>query len=136
MFIMNEEGYLVSLSDFEEQGGGSVVTWAKSKIVADLGMGRPLGGSFGADNTLYIADAHLGLTRLKTLDSKVELVASRVFDQGSWSPILYANDVVVGPKTGLVYFTDCTYILEGRVDFSNPASSTQSCRSSLKNPHL
>jgi hypothetical protein len=111
MYIMNEEGFLVSLSDFEEEGGDSIVIWAKSKIIADLGMGRPLGGYFAADNTLYIADAHLGLIRLKNPDSKVELVASRVFDQGSWSPILYANDVVVGPKTGLVYFTDCKYYL-------------------------
>lgn len=110
MYIMNEEGFLVSLTDLEEEGGNSIVIWAKSKIVADLGMGRPLGGCFAADNTLYIADAHLGLIRLSSApDSKVELVASRVFDQGSWSPLLYANDVAVGPKTGLVYFTDCKY---------------------------
>lgn len=116
MYIMNEEGFLVSLTDLEEEGGDSIVIWAKSKIVADLGMGRPLGGCFAADNTLYIADAHLGLIRLRSApDSKVELVASRVFDQGSWSPLLYANDVAVGPKTGLVYFTDSTNIAPDRI---------------------
>lgn len=80
-----------------------------SRTVADLGMGRPLGGCFTNNNTLYIADAHLGLTRLSSPGAKVELVASRVMDQGQWTQILYANDVVVGPKTGRVYFTDCKW---------------------------
>lgn len=107
MYIMNEEGFLVSLSEFKEDDQDNVIIWAKTRVVADLGVGRPLGGNFGPDNILYIADVHLGLIRLKSFDSKVELVASRVFDQGKWSQILYANDVVVGPKTGLVFFTDC-----------------------------
>jgi sugar lactone lactonase YvrE len=101
----------VSLVEFEEKDDGVTIT-AKSKVVADLGMGRPLGGRFDAQGTLYIADAHLGLTRLKNPgsgSSKVELVASRVFDQEQWTPILYANDVAVGPNTGMVYFTDCKY---------------------------
>ena len=107
MFVMNEEGFLVSLTHLEADDEDASIFRAKPTVVADLGMGRPLGGCFAADNTLYIADAHLGLIRLKNTQSKVELVASRVFDQGNWSQILYANDVVVGPKTGLVYFTDC-----------------------------
>ncbi len=111
MYIMNEEGFLVRLSDFEEEENDSVKIWAKSHVIADLGVGRPLGGCFTADNTLYIADAHLGLIRLRDPTAKVELVASRVMDQGQWSQILYANDVVVGPKTGRVYFTDCKWII-------------------------
>lgn len=42
-------------------------------------MGRPLGGKFDANNTLYTADAHLGLTRLedpRDKKNKIELVAS------------------------------------------------------------
>lgn len=111
MYIMNEEGFLVRLSDFEEDENDSTKIWAKSQVVADLGVGRPLGGCFTANNTLYIADAHLGLIRLKNSPTaKVELVASRVMDQGRWSQILYANDVVVGPKSGKVYFTDCKWL--------------------------
>jgi hypothetical protein len=69
--------------------------------VAD-GFGRPLGSRFDKDGTLYIADAHLGLTRLKhpIHENKVELVASRVFENGKYSQILYANDLVIGAKTG------------------------------------
>ena len=72
---------------------------AKVTTVAQLGFGRPLGGRFDKDGTLYIADAHLGLTRLKhpIQENKVEIVASRV---GEYSQILYANDLVIGPKTG------------------------------------
>jgi sugar lactone lactonase YvrE len=108
MYSLTEEGFLVSLSEFEEKDDGVTIT-AKSKVVADLGMGRPLGGRFDAQDTLYLADAHLGLTRLKSpgSGSKVELVASRVFDEGKWTQIMYANDVAIGPTTGLVYFTDC-----------------------------
>ncbi len=110
MYIMNEEGFLVSITDFVDQEDGITIT-AKTNIVADLGMGRPLGGQFAEDNTLYIADSHLGLTRLRNpgSGSKVELVASRVFDQGEWTQILYANDVAVGPESGTVYFTDCKW---------------------------
>jgi len=38
----------------------------------------------------------------------VELVASRVKVDGKWSPIAYADDVAVGPKTGMVYFSDAS----------------------------
>jgi sugar lactone lactonase YvrE len=111
MYTMTDEGSLVSLSEFEEMDDGFTIT-AKSNVVADLGMGRPLGGRFDAQGTLYLADAHLGLTRLKNpgSGSKVELVATRVFDEEKWTQILYANDVAIGPKTGIVYFTDCKYL--------------------------
>jgi GH18 family chitinase len=62
IYIMNdEEGFLVSITDFVDQKDGITIT-AKTNIVADLGMGGLLGGQFAEDNTLYIADAHLGLT--------------------------------------------------------------------------
>lgn len=122
MHALTEDGFLVKLTDFREEeeytGDGTKVIKATVETVADLGMGRPLGGKFDSDNTLYIADAHLGLTRLKDHKSghgKVELVASRVFNQGNWTQILYANDVAIGPKTGLVYFTDSTEIAPERV---------------------
>ena len=116
MYTLTDEGFLVSFSEFEEKDDGITIT-ATSTVVADLGMGRPLGGRFDAHGTLYLADAHLGLTRLKnpgsaaagSSSSKVELVASRVFDEGKWTQIMYANDVAIGPTTGLVYFTDCKY---------------------------
>ena len=104
MYIMTEEGFLVSITDLQEGDDGITVT-AKTTEIADLGMGRPLGGKFSKDNTLYMADAHFGLTRLKNpgdKGAKVELVASRVLDQGEWTQILYANDVAIGPKTGMV----------------------------------
>lgn len=125
MYALTEEGFLVSLTDFEAENSKtkdatdevkSALT-AKVDLIADLGVGRPLGGKFDQDNTLYIADAHLGLTRLKDpgRGSKVELVASRVFDEGKWTQILYANDVAVGPITGMVYFTDSTDIAPDRI---------------------
>jgi hypothetical protein len=118
MHALTEEGFLVKLTDFEDQGDG-ITSTAIVSVVADLGVGRPLGGKFSKGNTLYIADAHLGLTRLRNpgSGSKVELVASRVFDEGRWTQILYANDVVIGPKTGLVYFTDCKWMNDHTVRF-------------------
>ena len=175
LYALTEEGKLISLTDLqevevedvvdggEESNNNSTTTTTtttkpkakimtgKSTLIADLGVGRPLGGKFHPKekNTLYVADAHLGLIRLKlddtnggdkkknkkrnqkqqrkdqeeveataaaaavttptTIKNKVELIASRVYDQGQWTQILYANDVVIGPKTGMVYFTDCKY---------------------------
>jgi hypothetical protein len=73
LFALTEEGKLVSFTEFETQGTNSgddakidiLITTAKSTLVANLGVGRPLSGSFDNQNTFYIADAHLGLTRLK-----------------------------------------------------------------------
>lgn len=114
LYALTEEGFLVSLTDIQPDGVDGVRMTAKSTLVADLGVGRPLGGRFAKDGTLYLGDAHLGLTRINNpgrLHSKVELVASRVYDQGQWSQLLYVNDVAVGPKTGTVYFTDCKLLL-------------------------
>ena len=144
LIALTEEGKLISLTDFEEAADdeydnstATKILTAKSTLVADLGVGRPLGGKFHPkENTVYVADAHLGLLRLKldendgnknkknrnnkrnqatpadsqTTKNKVELIASRVYDNGEWTQIKYCNDVVIGPKTGIVYFTDCKFL--------------------------
>jgi len=125
MYVMNENAKLVSLTDFEQKegsGDASIVT-AKATEVADLGMGRPLGGQFdkkGKGKCLYFADAVLGLARICNLPAKkspsspkpkVELLASRVkLEDGSWSPVNFADDLSIGPKTGHVYFSDASDI--------------------------
>jgi len=120
MYIMNENAKLISLTDFQPKEGGdgdeSILT-AKATEVADLGMGLPLGGKFDKDGKcLYYADVLLGLARICNLSSNkpknnVELIASRVkLEDGSWSPIKFADDVDIGPKTGHVYFSDASDI--------------------------
>lgn len=112
LYVLTEEAKLVSLTDFEEEGGINMT--AKATEVMHLGMGRPLGGKFAADGTLYVADALLGLIRVqnpKQEGAKVELVASGVKVEEQWSRLLYTNDVDVGPKTGMVYFTDCKFVV-------------------------
>jgi Strictosidine synthase len=112
MYILSEDANLVHISNFQDSEDGVTIN-ATASIVADLGIGRPLGGRFTTrGNTLYIGDAILGLTRIRDVKdkkSKLEIVAGTVRDRdGVVSPILYADDVTVGPKTGRVYFTDST----------------------------
>lgn len=84
--------------------------------VASLGAGVPLGGSFDDRGRLYVADGVLGLTRIDPKATSkpptLEILASRVRRKrtGEWSPIRFADDVVVGPKTGKVYFTDASHV--------------------------
>lgn len=117
IYVLTEEGNLVRLSDLrleennDDETAATIMT-AQTTLTANLGVGRPLGGQFTMDGTiLYVADAGLGLIRIQDPEnypkSKVELVANRVQDGDEMTPILYANDVAVGPKTGMVYFTDC-----------------------------
>ena len=151
IYTLTEEGNLIQLSDIqpkEEVGGGSSDLMATTTLIANLGIGRPLGGCFvpkptatstssssddndeisttstsdsSSSRTLYIADAVLGLTRItlhknkntvKTKTSKVEIVTTTAYDPETltMTKINYADDVVVGPKTGMVYFTDGTYV--------------------------
>jgi sugar lactone lactonase YvrE len=111
LYVLTEEANLLSLTDFEESDDGLKVT-AKVNFVKDLGIGRPLGGKFTPDGqTLYIADAILGLIRLKNPhdpESKVELICSTVVDEGVMTQILYADDVDIGPISGKVFFSDAT----------------------------
>lgn len=115
MYVTTVDSKLLTLTDLEALDDG-VTILATAAEVAYLGGGRPLAGAFHpADGSLYITDLHLGLLRLKPKPnggfSKVELVASRVVDPAtsSWSPLRYVNDLAIGPKTGLVYFTDCKF---------------------------
>jgi len=126
MYIMNENAKLVSLTDFKPQaekgatdnGNDTTATnimTAKATEVADLGMGRQLGGKFDEKGCLYYADVMLGLARVCNLQSTkpsiVEVVASRVkLSDGTLSPIAFADDVDIGPKTGHVYFSDASDI--------------------------
>ncbi|GAX14827.1 hypothetical protein FisN_29Lh033 [Fistulifera solaris] len=102
-------------------------TTVDSRIVQELGIGRPLGGRYTShEHTLYIADAVLGLTRLRHYDdnnkrkSRVELIANTVTvltEKGIpyESPLRYVNAVAVGPQTGNIYFTDSTDIAPPRI---------------------
>jgi hypothetical protein len=110
MYTVTDQGYLISLTDLVEES--SVRITAKTTVVKDLGPGRPLGAKFTPNgNTLYIADAVLGLLRVQDpskSESRVEIVVSEVMDNGRRTRLKFADDVVIGPKTGRVYFTDGT----------------------------
>lgn len=119
LYVMTEEANLVSLTDFQESVSNPDHITAKATLITHLGIGRPLGAAFTRDGeTLYIADALLGLTRVSNVQGQrpiVELVASKVVDEnGKESRFAYANDVAVGPKTGHVYFTDSSDIQQER----------------------
>jgi hypothetical protein len=135
MYILSEEAKLVKLSKFLPLHADDKTTMtAQTSLVADLGMGRPLGGKFvanddGLTSTLYVADSLLGLVRVKNIPRMkkveqdafsngptesprplVEIIASRVqLKDGTWSQLLFADDVDIGPKTGHVYFSDGTF---------------------------
>jgi hypothetical protein len=117
MYFGNEDGNLISMTDIETDPDGKMT--AKTTLVADLGPGRPLGAKFSGD-TLYIADAVLGLTRIRNVNdpmSKVEIVATTVVENGTTSRLLYVDDIAIGPKTGAIYFTDGT--IAGDIHFAN-----------------
>jgi sugar lactone lactonase YvrE len=118
LFAMTEDAQLVKISNVQTAADGQTAS-ADVQVLHDLGMGRPLGGAFAGD-TLWIADAHLGLTRLrKPLDaqSKVELVANSVWDPSTDQPSIlgYVNDVTVGPQSGKIYFTDSSTVIPTRL---------------------
>jgi sugar lactone lactonase YvrE len=132
VYVMTDNGQLVQLSNLPNPKQEQELLKTKNYdykadtiiVQADLGPGRPLGGSFTPNGkTLYMADAALGLTRLqafKNPKSRVELVASQVpvlNENGEQhvSPILYANAVAIGPKTGRVYFSDSSDIPPDRL---------------------
>jgi sugar lactone lactonase YvrE len=119
MYVLSEDAYLVKVEPFDETPDGWYIN-STATVVADLGMGRPLGGKFTPKgNTLYICDSILGLTRIRDVKdvrkSKLEIVTRTAIDHnGTVTPIEYADDVVIGPKTGKVYFTDATDIAPQR----------------------
>ncbi|MEZ5871022.1 MAG: SMP-30/gluconolactonase/LRE family protein [Nitratireductor sp.] len=71
-------------------------------VFAETG-GRPLGMEFGADGTLFVADANRGLLAI-TPDGKVKLLTDKTSDG---SAILYADDLDV-TASGVVYFSDAS----------------------------
>jgi sugar lactone lactonase YvrE len=112
LYATTDQGYLISLTDFEKES--DVRISAKTTLIKDLGKGRPLGAKFTSDGSMiYIADAALGLLRLlnpheKT--SKVEIVSSSVMDGGKRTSFNFLDDVAIGPKSGKVYFTDASTV--------------------------
>lgn len=130
MYIMNENAQLVSITDIKQKTDNdnlhNPIYTAKTTEIADLGVGRPLGGKFDMHGCLYFADALQGLARIclpsvgessSSAKPVVELIASRVrLEDGTWSPINYANDVDIGPKSGHIYFTDSSDIKSDRDD--------------------
>mmetsp|Transcript_13631 Transcript_13631/g.22404 ORF Transcript_13631/g.22404 Transcript_13631/m.22404 type:complete len:425 (-) Transcript_13631:1622-2896(-) len=116
IFTLTQQSKLVSITDIQQKSeDNAAIMTAKVTEVADLGIGRPLGGKFDSNNNcLYFADVLKGLCRI-CLDHKpkpvVELLASRFqLQDGSWSDVTYADDVDIGPRTGHVYFSDATDI--------------------------
>ncbi|SLN30007.1 Virginiamycin B lyase [Roseovarius albus] len=75
---------------------GSVTSFAQTN-------GRPLGIEFGADGTLFVADAYLGLLAIDR-DGRVTLLANETRDG---SPIRYANDLDIATD-GKIYFSDAS----------------------------
>mmetsp|Transcript_21699 Transcript_21699/g.45647 ORF Transcript_21699/g.45647 Transcript_21699/m.45647 type:complete len:416 (+) Transcript_21699:53-1300(+) len=116
---MTEDSKLVTLTELQPSESNPQIMTAKVTEVANLGPGRALGGKFDKNGCLYFADVLMGLARIcikksKQQNAKVELIASSVqLEDGSWSDIVYADDVDIGPKTGHVYFSDASDI---RVD--------------------
>ena len=115
MYTLTEQNKLVSITDFQHkrEDDASIMT-AKVTEVADLGIGRSVGGKFDSGSCLYFADILKGLCRLCLDQSSkpvVELIASRFqLEDGFWSDVTYADDVDIGPRTGHVYFSDATNI--------------------------
>jgi len=136
LYVLTEEANLVSLTDFQpiqkpqSSTAQSSHVSAKATLVADLGVGRPLGAAFTKDkdnNTIiYVADTLAGLLRVTNLNPndsskpRVELVASSfqetngITGQKISRRILFADDVDVGPITGHVYFSDASDIAPER----------------------
>jgi Strictosidine synthase len=136
MYILSEDADLVKVHDFQPVAEDGFTIQATATIVADLGMGRPLGGRFTPKgNTLYIGDSVLGLTRIQNVKdrkSKLEIVAHSVVDRNGLStPILYADDVTIGPKSGKVYFTDATDLAPRRQYSFQPWGTLQASKLDL-----
>jgi len=111
--LLPKLGRIVSLTNLAPSPNDENIIYADVTELASF-YGSPLGGNFvPGTKILYFADAILGLCRidLAKQDPKVELVASKVqLSDGSESPILYADDVDIGRKSGMVYFSDACNI--------------------------
>lgn len=116
MYTATDDGNIISLTDFQEEEEAGRTT-AQANLLAHV-PGRALGAQFDTDGTLYMADAALGLTRLRDISSassKLEILATHVEDdKGQRSRIQFADDLMIGPKTGKIYFTDASAIPPNR----------------------
>ena len=83
LYVLTEEANLVSLTDFQTMKPSETQTGAahnhisaKATLVADLGVGRPLGAAFAKDehgsSIIYVADTLLGLIRVSNLPNNGE----------------------------------------------------------------
>lgn len=111
MYAFVRGANLVKLDDLQPSPDDPHTKTARVTVAANLGGGAPLGGKFSKDGkTLYFADAITGLCRIRNFhdypNSKIELVANKVMDDGVTTRILFADDVAIGPKSGKVYFSD------------------------------
>lgn len=137
VYVMTVNGELLEMVMEPDSKDASEEKYvAKFELVKDLGSGRPLGGRFTPDGeTLYIADAIQGLTRLRNPGdpaSKVELVASKItpsMSKGTPSAINLANDLAISAKTGKVYFTDSNDIPVDRFRLPSHGSSKMTDKS-------
>lgn len=111
IYTFTKEGKIIRLHNFVESAGG--IIYADTVEIASS-VGCPLGGKFmPGSQVLYFADAVLGLCRIDVSKKfpKIELVASKATEKdGRVTPILYADDVDIGPKSGMVYFSDASDI--------------------------
>lgn len=117
MYTFTEDGKIVRLENLIAAPNDANTVYADVVEIA-ASIGRPLGGKFvPGTQVLYFADVLLGLCRidLSNKHPKIELVASKVqTEDGRWSPILFADDVDIGTKSGMIYFSDASYIPPGR----------------------
>ena len=130
LYVMTADANLLLLRDLQTNPKDATRGTAQTTRLHSLGSGRPLGGAFTRDGkTLYIADAVLGLTRIQNPTdpkSKLELVVDEVAiprEDGTMelSRLWYADDVTIGPKTGMVYFTDASDIPADRIGYQKKA---------------
>lgn len=119
MFALAEGSKLISITNIVEDSDDSTILKADVNEVAYLGVGRPLGAQFAKDGSLIVADVILGLLKVsfpKNREPVVEVLATRVkLSDGTWSRIIFADDVAIGPKTGIIYFSDATDIAPDRL---------------------
>ena len=85
---------------------------AKKKVVEPESVcGRPLGLQFHhKTGDMYIADAYLGLMRVRRRGGLAKVVAT----EAAGVPFNFLNGVDVDQKTGVVYFTDSSTAYQRR----------------------
>ncbi|WP_299702780.1 SMP-30/gluconolactonase/LRE family protein [uncultured Tateyamaria sp.] len=91
VYAATHEGEIIRI-----ENDGNITSFAQT-------AGRPLGIEFGAEGTLYVADAYRGLLAIDR--AGVVTLLTDAADDGS--PILYADDLDV-TADGVVYFTDAS----------------------------